>query len=205
MAQYLKDEIEQAIRAAALREFAAKGYLPATMADIAASAGISTGNLYRYFAGKEALFHAVIDDAFVARLKRLLRARVRTARGVSDPLKAERGSEYGLAAEAVVSFCIEHRLKVVVVLGRADGSRHAGLAAELVRELSVSAIAHARAARNGFEPTRALRFNLDYAYARLVGSTVAILAEFTDEAELRDAMIGYGRYHLAGLGALLGL
>jgi AcrR family transcriptional regulator len=205
MAQYRKEEVEQAIRAAALEVFAAKGYLPATMAEIAEAAGVSTGNLYRYFAGKEALFHAVIDPAFVAELKRLLRARVRKARGVAEPLRAQRASEYGLAAEAVVSFCIAHRSKVVVVLGRAEGSRYEELAAELVRELCANAIAHARAARKGFTPSRTLRFNLEYAYTRLVGSTVAILAAFADETELREALVGYGRYHVAGLGALLGL
>ena len=50
--------------AAALRVFAEKGYRRTQMADVAREMGISPGTLYRYVAGKEALFHLVIDRAF---------------------------------------------------------------------------------------------------------------------------------------------
>ena len=47
--------------AAATAEFAAQGYAGATLDGIAARAGVTKGGLYFHFAGKEALFFAVLD------------------------------------------------------------------------------------------------------------------------------------------------
>ncbi|HUS13806.1 MAG TPA: TetR/AcrR family transcriptional regulator, partial [Chloroflexia bacterium] len=47
------------ILAAALAQFAAQGYAPTTMRDIAAAAGCSLGLAYRYFARKESLVLAL--------------------------------------------------------------------------------------------------------------------------------------------------
>jgi AcrR family transcriptional regulator len=49
---------------AALRVFAEKGYRRTQMADVAREMGVSPGTLYHYVAGKDALFHLVIDRAF---------------------------------------------------------------------------------------------------------------------------------------------
>jgi len=46
---------------AAVRVFAQKGYASATVADIAATAGIGKGTIYEYFASKEDLFFAVFE------------------------------------------------------------------------------------------------------------------------------------------------
>lgn len=203
MAQHRKDEVEQAIRGAALRVLAEKGYLGASVAEIARAAGFSTGNVYRYFEGKEALFDALFSEELVRTVKRLLRARVAAAREAGDLLSPSPTGPYPLASEAVVRFCVEHRLEVVVLLGRATGSRHERLAGDLVEELAKRAVAHFQAARPGLRVTRALRLNLQRIYRGLVESTVAALATFEDEATIREAMEGYARYHLAGLQALL--
>ena len=49
--QYLKPEIRAKILSSALDEFAEHGYARAQMRRIARGAGISTSNIYRYFAG----------------------------------------------------------------------------------------------------------------------------------------------------------
>jgi len=50
------------ILAGARRVFARKG-MEATMAEVAAEAGVSHGLAYHYFANKEALFHALVEQA----------------------------------------------------------------------------------------------------------------------------------------------
>src|SRR5262245_53473750 len=50
--------------AAALRVFADKGYRRTQMSDVAREMRVAPGTLYGYVAGKEALFHLVVDRAF---------------------------------------------------------------------------------------------------------------------------------------------
>ncbi|NLT34959.1 MAG: TetR/AcrR family transcriptional regulator [Gaiellales bacterium] len=47
---------------AALRMFAQKGVVAATMQEVAGEAGISTGAIYRYFPGKDELLQAVFEE-----------------------------------------------------------------------------------------------------------------------------------------------
>src|SRR5262244_921862 len=59
----LRDEQRTKILEAAWKVFARKG-MAATMDDIAAEASISHGLAYRYFASKEAIFYAILEQAF---------------------------------------------------------------------------------------------------------------------------------------------
>jgi AcrR family transcriptional regulator len=62
--QYLKDEIKDAIIKAALTEFMEKSYQDASMRVIAKSAGITVGNIYRYFTNKDALFNDIMQPVW---------------------------------------------------------------------------------------------------------------------------------------------
>jgi AcrR family transcriptional regulator len=59
--QILKDEVKKSIRQAALSEFKKHGYLKASIRQIADAAGITPGNIYRYFKSKDDLFDELIQ------------------------------------------------------------------------------------------------------------------------------------------------
>lgn len=59
--QYLKKEIRSKIIASAISEFKANGFNNASIRIIAQNAGISLGNIYRYYTNKEDLFIAVVN------------------------------------------------------------------------------------------------------------------------------------------------
>ncbi|HEX8435518.1 helix-turn-helix domain-containing protein [Archangium sp.] len=199
MAQYLKDEVQEGIAAAALKVFALKGYARATMAEIAKAARISTGNIYRYYENKSVLFEEVVSDDFVRTFTTLLRRRVTSLEGVSDIRTLGPAAAFHLASEELLRFCIDHRLRVIVLLGRAEGSRHEGFSEQLVQELIQLAVAHFRTLHPHTRVTETARFNLEQIYRSLVGTMVGLLTKFEDEALIREAVQGYSRYHLAGL------
>jgi AcrR family transcriptional regulator len=64
-----KEETREELVAAAMKVFARAGYHGATMEDIAAEGGYSTGAIYGHFVGKEDLFMAVAELYAVTRAK----------------------------------------------------------------------------------------------------------------------------------------
>jgi AcrR family transcriptional regulator len=199
MPQVLKDAVRDRIVTAALEVLATHGYVGAAMGQIAAAAGISTGNVYRYFPGKRELFDAVIPPGFVHRFRTLLRRRVRALDGVRDVRRLNTGAPYHLASEELLQFAIEHRRRVIVLLARADGSRHEGFAERTVDDLVRLAIGHFKA----LDPTMVLshskRSVLTEIYHAFVRVLVAILESFDTESSIRETAEAYTRYHLAGL------
>lgn len=204
MAQVLKEEVQKRIVEAALAVFAKKGYGAATIGEIAAAAGISTGNVYRYYENKEALFEDAVDEQLVRRLSTLLGERVKALAGVDDVRRLEPDAPWFAASEELMRFTIENRLRLVILLGRgrAEGTRWASFAADTAEELVRLAIAHFRSVRPGIKVTDTMRFTLQRIYESLVETNAQILAEYEEEVRIREAVAGYSRYHLAGLRAL---
>lgn len=62
--QYLKEETKNRILIAALDEFKKKGYLSASIRNIASNADIALGTVYKYFRNKEDLFNSVVESVY---------------------------------------------------------------------------------------------------------------------------------------------
>lgn len=62
--QYLKDEVRQRIIRAASEEFFTEGFAEASIRVIAKNAGISSGNVYRYFSSKALIFDEIVGDVY---------------------------------------------------------------------------------------------------------------------------------------------
>jgi len=71
--QVLKKEVRKKIVRAAKEEFQRTGFGKTSMRTIAAKAEMTVGNLYRYYAGKEELFGAIVDGT-VIELEKMLAA-----------------------------------------------------------------------------------------------------------------------------------
>jgi AcrR family transcriptional regulator len=69
--QRRKEARPSEILAAALAQFAERGYAATRLDDVARRAGVTKGTLYLYFPNKEELFKAVIRDTLVPELIRL--------------------------------------------------------------------------------------------------------------------------------------
>lgn len=64
MPQVLKEEVRENILAAARVEFFEKGFDGGSIRSIAKLAGITPGNLYRYFASKEEIYETIVGPAY---------------------------------------------------------------------------------------------------------------------------------------------
>jgi AcrR family transcriptional regulator len=82
-----RQERKDRILAAARKVFFSKGYLNATIRDIALEASLSPGLIYHYFAGKDDVYGAICEEAFhllIAELSKpeLIKATVRESTAV---------------------------------------------------------------------------------------------------------------------------
>lgn len=69
-AKELRDEVRRDEIVAAARECVVRrGFHAASMAEIAATAGMSVGQIYRYFVNKEAIVHAIVERIVAKRLQ----------------------------------------------------------------------------------------------------------------------------------------
>ena len=118
------------ILAAAEEAFAAAGYGPARLADIAARAGIRRPSLLYHFASKELLYRAVVERAF-------------------DQLGAALSRSMGEGGD------FEARLDAVIVSFAAFLDERPNLAPIVVREL-IDRVSSDDAARSGGGPGRAI-------------------------------------------------
>lgn len=196
MVQTLKPEKYARVLAAAEQAFAAAGYAGATVADIAARAGVSTGNVYRYFENKDALFYEVLPEAFAATFLRLVRRRVRSLIRADDLLSLDATARR--EAEELLRFWVENRLRIIILLDRSKGSRHEAFADQFVRALMRPSLAKLRADRGG-RLTETARFVLEQLFRNTVRTIVSILEAHEDEASIRHAFQGFWSYQLAGL------
>lgn len=188
MAQVLKQEVRDRIVRAGLEEFARHGLRDTTMAAIAARAGTAVGNVYRYFPDKAGVLAAAVPVELVREHDRLLDERLGAL--------GSRGGDQDARAEDLLRFWIDHRLEMVVLLGRAEGTTFAEAPDRFVDAL-VAAAAGPLGRLDSTEE-RLVRLVFDNTRAAIVG----ILAGTDDPAEIRRMVEGFWSYQLPGVAGL---
>jgi TetR/AcrR family transcriptional regulator len=78
---------------AAEKVFAAKGFFPSTMSDIAKEAEFGTGTLYKYFKSKEELYFTLIDEK-VEEINRLIKAELSQKTSAVERIKKVLGLQF---------------------------------------------------------------------------------------------------------------
>jgi AcrR family transcriptional regulator len=115
MVQVQKEELRLAILRAAQDEFLQNGYLSASVKQIAAMVGISVGNLYRYYSGKEALFDAIVAPVY-SELERLMRDHS------VPPL--DEGHIVELVVNVLTEITGENRKPLLILIDGSKGTQH---------------------------------------------------------------------------------
>ena len=107
----LKEEMRQRIVEAARDEFFQSGYARASMRAIAQQAGLTVGNIYLYFPGKEQLFDAIVGETVrqIQEITRLPSANNDTIRKMADALRAT---------------FVQNRVEFMILVTRSSGSKY---------------------------------------------------------------------------------
>jgi len=196
MPQVLKPEIRARILSAALEVFAAQGYLGATMYAIAEQAGLGAASLYRYFPSKAELFEAAIPPELAARFERLLQQRVRALAERPATTRFDPGGEYG---SEMLQFWLEHRLAVVVLLDRAQGSAYEHYGERFVSILLDRTLQQIRKAGPNVRITPAARLVLARIFESTRTTLASILAHSDQPQVIREAIEAFWSYQIPGL------
>lgn len=192
--------MRRALVRAAARRFAEDGFDGASLGSIAADAGTSVGNLYKYFENKEALFVAAVPPALAEELTTLLVARVRSLGSEKDAFGLPGDHPHRRAGAALAEFAAEHRDALVFLLLRARGTAFEGFDERIARMLEGLAAAYARRA-HGLVLASPKRRSLLRFYRAFVRTCAAVVAEEPSRAAIERGLSDATTHHLAGLGA----
>lgn len=172
MPQRKKSHVREAIIGAARERFAEQGIEGSPLAAIAADAGTSVGNLYKYFADKDQLFRAAVGPEIGKEIRGLLRRQVEALGTVRDVGTLPPEHPYWEAAAQTRAFSIEHRHELLFLLRHAEG-----FADEVAADLTRLSSEYAAHAYPGLELGAADRRALRRIYRAYVASIADILAE----------------------------
>lgn len=131
--QRRKEDRPAEITAAAMTEFARKGYAATRVSDVAKRAGVSKGLLYLYFKTKEDLFKSVIRSVVVPRVAALKLAADSPGLSVEDFLR-------GPFTELAINVA-DSDAEIVVRLLIAEGPKHPDLTAYYCNEVILEGMA----------------------------------------------------------------
>jgi len=132
--QVLKEEVRRKIKKAALYEFEQKGYQKTSMRSIALSAGVTVGNLYRYFKNKDDIFNVIIQPAFQEIYKFI--DKFARFKKTAPSEKKQKDDFIEMFEESLIRIYIQHRSELVILLNGSKGSQM-----ENAREQIISLIA----------------------------------------------------------------
>ncbi len=119
--QILKDEVRQNIMNAAVKTFKDQGYQKASMRTIASEAGMSPGNLYRYYKNKDAMFEALLQP-LMDNFEKLKNEKKEFNFDMIDV----NFLDHSVFIEQLVQARLEFRDELFILLLRADGSAYEG-------------------------------------------------------------------------------
>jgi AcrR family transcriptional regulator len=200
--QILKDNIRLQIENAAVRLFSSTGYAGAGMIEIAREAGISTGNIYRYYRNKQELLYSVVSQDFVQNCIDLLLEKIKHVKGMTSD-EITRSEAFSRGNIELIDFLLCHRLKLLILMKGCPNTRFACFS-ERIRQTLVDAVAEHFAITSRSSDSQTGRVDkqlLDIIYQNLVNATFVILESPVDEMQCRQALQKLATYHLRGLSA----
>jgi AcrR family transcriptional regulator len=118
--QILKKKTREKIIQCAKMDFYQYGYEKSSLRRIAEKAGMTVGNLYRYFKNKEMLFETIIGPA-VNKIHHLIKDEHST---LENEISMKYDKLIALIIEQLTSIIMESRIEFIILIDKSSGSKY---------------------------------------------------------------------------------
>ena len=126
--QIQKDDIRNNILEAATEEFLISGYNKSSLRNISAQAGMTVGNVYSYFSGKDDLFENVISPAW-EQLYRLMGVQFSNYESISSPTLIQ-------ITDQIIEVFISNKAQFFILINGSIGSKYENVKLDITRFIS---------------------------------------------------------------------
>lgn len=199
--QVKKDQVREDIEAASLRVFARKGYMDTKICDISESAGVSVGNIYRYYKNKEEIFNSVIPECFRTEMQDAVIGKISAAKnGLSAGSAA-----FQEVTDHFIRFMLENRERITIIFSGSKGTRLEHFEPEIVEALTI-AVKH-------IYPEKYAAYIKKYGngsmltliYQNLIRMYAAVMGSDAGAEEVVSELKQINLYHFSGIMSLLNI
>lgn len=195
--QVKKEEMRERILQEAEIEFASAGYVHASVRQIAKKAGMTIGNLYRYFEGKEALFETLVEGPY-RMLMAQLAEHAEEQRSEGFPTDIEPGWFREAIENAVETVFPMFSVRFLLLMDAAGGSKYAEARTALIGTFGIHAAEHMFGA--GKLDEQGERFGRLLA-GQFVDGAVAVLKSEVSDSEKKQMLTDWMWLMLSGVQA----
>ena len=202
MAQILKEDIKRRIDDAALEIFCEMGYQGAVMADIARVAGVSVGNIYRYYKNKEELFHLLVPLEIINTFRDMIGNKFMIADGM-DLKNARYAPAMNLMDERLLDYLVTYRRQIIITMEEKEGNPYQGFKDELVGLMTEMALRYTNTVDRPIHIDELKKRMLRLVYENLYNAVVEILKTYTRADDIIAAFESLLDYHFFGVPGLI--
>ena len=185
--QTLKDDVRENILQAALKEFHAKGYQDASMRSIAYRAGMTVGNLYRYFQNKDDLFYNIIGPVYNRLLNFVLDEKPKS----KDAQAHINFQEY--IVDSLVDIHKRYRSELLIIINGCTGTRYEKAREEFI-SLKAGKMLEAMINHGHENPEPFFAYVLAASY---IEGLILIFKNGSDEKLMRETMFKFNDFYFA--------
>ncbi len=180
--QVQKQEVKDRIYEVALVEFRENGYLNSSMRSIAKAAGMTVGNLYRYFKNKDDLFYAVINPVY-KRVTKLI-----TDHGHPHP-NTETDKFILFLTDSIISIFSEYRYELLILIDGTKGTIYEDVKfkiTEMIKNHKRNFVDSPSNSGNFYNlPDNYINFTMELISSTFIEGLIKILKSYTKEEDLR--------------------
>lgn len=195
MAQYKKNEVKDKIDQAAMEVFSKKGYQNTKIADISEKAGISVGNVYRYYKGKEEILRELIPEDFLQQLQESLNKKLCSWKD------ADESNGHFLASKQFIGLLVEKKEQLAILIAGCEGTEYSNFKDQIINYMTDLFLSRygGKLKFNSMKNKEIIRL----IYEKHFEMMAEVFKQPGDKKELQEKIMVINNYHVKGITSLI--